>query len=197
MRTLVYYETNEDTVSLQTYSQQFGRSNRFYLTRKEIENSFLQCVIARDLASFAELRTLRNYGGRDVLQIDFTWISSVNARGEGKSRLERIRIPYALVQPIGIKGKTLSIEPTMPRIKFYSQENLKAAVENPYIRHKLSQCIRNSFQWPDKTEVEIYDDFAPYSFHFETVYEGGYRGIHGGLIYHKNEDGTGSYSIHT
>ena len=197
MRTLVYYETSEDTVSIRTYSPVHKKSSRFILLRRELSNAFSHRVLCRDLGNFAELRPLKGYGGRDLLQIDFTWIDHVNMHGVGTARLERIRIPYRLLDPIDARGKTLSIEPAMPRVEFHSRENLKAAVENPYVRRKLSHCIRNAFQWPDTSTVKIYDDFVPYSFYFETVYEGGHHGIHGGLIYHKNEDGTGFYSLHT
>ena len=197
MKTLIYFETSEDTVMLRTYSTHFGRSDRFFLTRKEIENSFSQHVIARDLGSFAELRTLRNYGGRDLLQIDFTWVSSVDARGEGKARLERIRIPYALIQPIGAEGQTLSLESFAPRIEFHSRENLRQAAANPYVRRQLSKFLRTAFDWKDTTTIKLYDDFAPYSFYFESEYAGNRRGCCGGVIYHKNPDGTGRYSLHT
>ena len=196
MKTLIYFETSEDTVMLRTYSTHFGRSDRFFLTRKEIENSFSQYVIARDLGSFAELRTLRNYGGRDVLQIDFTWISSVNARGEGKARMERIRIPYALVQPIGVEGKALSLESNSPRIEFHSREKLHQVAENPYIRRQLSKFLRTAFDWKDTTVIKLYDDFSPYSFYFDSECEGNKRGCCGGVIYHKNDDDTGRYSLH-
>lgn len=197
MRTLVYYSVSEDTVSIRTYSSAFGKSDRFILLRKEIEECAAHRVIARDLGSFAELRILKNYGGRDLLQIDITWISQINARGEGKARQERIRIPYECIKCVGADGKTLSIEPTMPRIVFHSHENLKQVAKNPYARRQLSKYLRTAFRWPDTTQINLRDDFTPHGFYFESENEGRGCGCSGVVLYNKNNDGTGRYNICT
>lgn len=196
MRTLVYYYTREDTVTLHTYSSEYGRTHGFILPRPKIGASRDRTVIEKDLGSFAELRTLRT-PETDLLQVDFTWVSEVNRFGLGEARLERIRIPLHFLDAVGVYGKTLSIDPCMPRIEFHSRKNLTDVAASPYVRRQLSKYLRTAFSWPDTVTIRIYDDFTPYSFYFESDYIAGGRGIRGGLIYHKNEDGTGFYSMHT
>lgn len=197
MRTLIYYSTAEDTVRIRTASYEHKKSYDFILMRHEIEEAKAKTVITKDLGNFAELRVLENRSGEPLLQIDFTWISGVNSRGVGAARLERVRIPLHLLEPVGVQGKTLSIEPSMPRIEFHSRENLRQAAANPYVRRQLSKFLRTAFDWKDTTTIKLYDDFAPYSFYFESEYAGNRRGCCGGVIYHKNPDGTGRYSLHT
>lgn len=45
--------------------------------------------------------------------------------------------------------------------------------------------------------VELYSDFAPYSFFFQEITPAGLRGLNGGLIYHGSHDGFGSGSAPT
>lgn len=197
MRTLIYYSTAEDTVRIRTASYEHKKSYNFILMRHEIEDAKAKTVITKDLGNFAELRVLENRSGEPLLQIDFTWISEVNSRGVGSARLERVRIPLHLLEPVGVQGKSLSIEPSMPRIEFHSRKNLAEVAANPYVRRQLSKYLRTAFSWPDTVSVKLHDDFAPYSFYFESNYIAGGRGVNGGLIYHEDTDGTGRYSLHT
>lgn len=56
----------------------------------------------------------------------------------------------------------------------------------------LNKCIERLKQWEvnsnGRYEIELYHDFAPYSFEFAEVAQDGTRGIVGGLLYHGNPD---------
>lgn len=56
----------------------------------------------------------------------------------------------------------------------------------------LNKCIERLKQWEvnsnGRYEIELYHDFAPYSFEFVEVAKDGTRGIVGGLLYHGNPD---------
>jgi hypothetical protein len=45
---------------------------------------------------------------------------------------------------------------------------------------------------PDTWKVELYTDFAPYSFFWTEYTTSGQRGLIGGLIYHGQHDGGGN-----
>lgn len=61
----------------------------------------------------------------------------------------------------------------------------------------LDNCLERLKQWeknPNRPcEIELYWDFAPYSFGFRERYQNGNVGIVGGLIYHGKPDE--SYSV--
>lgn len=73
----------------------------------------------------------------------------------------------------------------------------------------LDRCIERLKQWETNSngryEIELYRDFAPYSFEFAEVAKDGTRGIVGGLLYHGNPNKTYAvtllptrgWSIHT
>lgn len=73
----------------------------------------------------------------------------------------------------------------------------------------LHDCLERLKKWEEnpncKCEIELYWDFAPYSFLFRQQYENGKTGIVGGLVYHGNPDQSFSvimepfhgWSIHT
>lgn len=54
------------------------------------------------------------------------------------------------------------------------------------------KCIERLKQWEHdfngKYEIELYCDFAPYSFGFAEIAAGGNRGIVNGWLYHGNSD---------
>lgn len=56
----------------------------------------------------------------------------------------------------------------------------------------LSKCIERLKQWEvnsnGRYEIELYTDFAPYSFGFAEVAKDGTRGVVGGLLYHGKPD---------
>lgn len=56
----------------------------------------------------------------------------------------------------------------------------------------LRKCIERLKQWETNSngryEIELYHDFAPYSFGFSEVAKDGKRGIVGELLYHGSPD---------
>ena len=65
----------------------------------------------------------------------------------------------------------------------------------------LSKCIERLKQWEvnsnGRYEIELYTDFAPYSFGFAEVAKDGTRGVVGGLLYHGKPDRftAGAYTL--
>ena len=59
----------------------------------------------------------------------------------------------------------------------------------------LQNCMERLEAWeknPDRPcEIELYHDWAPYSFGFTQRYPDGSRGIVGGLLYHGSPDESG------
>jgi len=88
-----------------------------------------------------------------------------------------------------IVWKALSVDDSVgqARIVFKSRKNLHAALGNGVIRRKLIRFLRDQFRWGNSEEIEIYDDFVPYSFFFREIKDGK-AGISGGLILHGQED---------
>ncbi|WP_106831488.1 DUF4120 family protein [Parabacteroides pacaensis] len=56
----------------------------------------------------------------------------------------------------------------------------------------LNDCLERLKKWEEnpycKCEIELYSDFAPYSFFFKQRYENGAVGTVGGLLYHGRPD---------
>lgn len=197
MRTMVHYSTSKDTVILRTYSPGHKKSDRFILLRSEIEQARSNHITIKDIGNFAELRVSKDRNGQEFLRIDFTWISEVNMWGRGTAQMEHIRVPLERIEPVNAEGKLLSAEPSMPDIVFSSRENLAAVAANPYVRRQLSKYLRTAFSWPDTSLVCLRDDFAPYSFWFDSWNTFGGRGMFGALIYNENDDGSGHYELNT
>ena len=61
----------------------------------------------------------------------------------------------------------------------------------------FQKCLDSFKRWEQNPnqpcEIELYKDFAPYSFFFKQIYPDGSVGLQGGLLYHGNPDE--SYSI--
>ena len=80
-----------------------------------------------------------------------------------------------------------------PRLVFAgNRANLKAAIGDPRIRHKLSKALMASFNWPGADEIHLTNDFVPYSFFFRE-YRDGRTGLCGGLILHGQDDMDKAY----
>ena len=79
-------------------------------------------------------------------------------------------------------------------MKIKCQEHYDKVVEyaNSIGDTTFEKCIERLKQWEKNSngryEIELYRDFAPYSFGFAEVAEDGKRGIVGGLLYHGNPD---------
>jgi hypothetical protein len=78
-----------------------------------------------------------------------------------------------------------------------NQANLRAAIGNAQVRHKLGKALMTNFDWPDADEIHLYNDFTPYSFFFRE-FRGEKSCLCGGLILHGQEDMSKAYyGIHT
>ena len=103
-------------------------------------------------------------------------------------------------QPDGLKDfKAISLDVSRrPRLVFDgNQANLRAAIGNAQVRHKLGKALMTNFDWPDADEIHLYNDFTPYSFFFRE-FRGEKSCLCGGLILHGQEDMSKAYyGIHT
>ena len=63
----------------------------------------------------------------------------------------------------------------------------------------LQACLAKLRSWEQNSrrpcEIELYRDFAPYSFLFKQRYPDGSLGIVGGLVYHGMSDRSGCYTM--
>ena len=80
-------------------------------------------------------------------------------------------------------------------MKIFCQERYDEAMKHAAETNDptLQQCLDMLESWetnnPDfPCEIELYRDFAPYSFIFKQRYKDGSYGIVGGLIYHGSPD---------
>ena len=91
--------------------------------------------------------------------------------------------------------KAVSLDPRRdrPRLAFVgSRRNLKAAIADRRIRHKLGKTLMEHFNYPDADEIRIADDFVPYSFFFRE-FRDDKPVMCGGLILHGQEDMAKAY----
>ncbi len=63
----------------------------------------------------------------------------------------------------------------------------------------LQECLDRLERWERQPghpcEIELYRDWAPYSFVFKQRYPDGTLGVVGGLVYHGVPDRSGCYSL--
>jgi len=188
----------ENCIAFRTISRK-RKSYRFLVpcdTFSELEHR--PEIIVRDLGSFAVMRRNKI---KDTLTIQFTWLSSSDYSIKGCE--ETVTVPYSEVMAVAVKGtgaeyKTLSqIDSSRPKLVFCNIENLRAAVENPTIRRKLSRALRDNFNWKSSERIEFYNDFTPYSFYFRDIQQGRLA-MNGGLILHGQEQmDKAYYGVHT
>ena len=203
-RTLVYMIFREDYVGLRTVSRSQKSPHRFYISRNKLEElEHKPEVIACDIHSFAVLRR-DTYAG--TLEIAFTWLGGDKNSLSGYQ--DTIILPYdemaehlreSVSERKPIVWKALSVDDSVgqARIVFKSRKNLHAALGNGVIRRKLIRFLRDQFRWGNSEEIEIYDDFVPYSFFFREQTPYG-AGICGGVILHGRENlEKAYYGIHT
>lgn len=200
-RTLIKVSTSEHCIILRTISRD-GKSRRFYLTREEFsELEYRPEIITRDGWSFA---VLRRDTGKDTLSVEFTWLSGGNSHVHGHE--ESVMICFSKLAAFvrdnaneGAEYKALSMDYRVhrPRLVFTGKENLHAAVNNGTVRRKLARALRDNFHWPDAEKIEFFNDFIPYSFFFQEIYNG-QPVMCGGLILHGQDDmRTAYYGLHT
>lgn len=205
-RIMLRAHAHENTICFQTVSARMKSPQRFYITYSEFDR--LQrdgSLITNDIHSFAVLRLDERH---DRITFDFTWLTgrsfgrvegveqTVNLRwSQLQAFLENCRLPDG---PTEFKAISLDVRRSRPRLVFAgNRANLKAAISDPRIRHKLSKALVANFNWPDADEIHLTNDFVPYSFFFRE-YRDDRAGICGGLILHGQDDMSKAYyGIHT
>lgn len=201
-RILVKMDCNESGCYIKTLSREAGPSQRFYIPREQaFEAEKNGSWIVQDSSSFARICILEDHVNGKYVRIHFFWASSTKS-DYYNGRKEQISLPYGIFQK-AFAGKELHMkvlslkEKYLPKIVFESKKNLKEVVKHPQLRRKLVRFLSYNFQWENGTQIEIYDDFVPYSFGFYECREHGY-GIVGGIILHGQEDlRTAEYGMHT
>lgn len=201
--TLVKAYAEEYGIDIRTVSRSRKSPHRFYILRDALADlEHNTRIIVRDIRSFAVL--YRNICA-GTLEIEFNWLN-----GNGYNLMgweETVVLPYeefaAFVHNSTMGGpsewKTLSMDNSVrrPKLIFNSRENLHKALQNGTVRHKLVRFLRDGFCWPDTEQIELCDDFMPYSFLFREI-KNGKTALSGGLILHYQDDIQKSYySIHT
>ena len=203
--TLVQACAEDNYIGFRTIGWYRKSPHRFYILREalaELEHNLE--MIARDVCSFAVLHREIHKG---TLEVQFYWMDNDGQNLSGYQ--ETVTIPYddftAFVHNSVLPGgpshwRVLSIDNTrkQPRIVFNSRRNLCAAIQNGIIRKKLVRFLRDGFRWPDADQIELQDDFLPYSFGFRKI-KNGEIALSGGLILHQqqNDIEKAFYSIHT
>ena len=201
-RILVKMDCNENGCDIRTVSCEAGVSKRFYILQKEAAEAERNgSWIVQDGSSFARICVLEDRVNGKRVEIHFFWASPAE-NDCYNGRKERISLPYGIFQK-AFAGeerhiKVLSLkEKHFPKLVFRSGKNLKEVAKHPRLRRKLGNFLSKHFQWENAVQIEIYDDFLPYSFGFCECREHGY-GITGGIILHGQEDlRTAEYGMHT
>lgn len=200
---LVKAYAEEHGIDFRTVSRNRKSPHRFYIPRddlKELEHKAK--IIVHDIYSFAILHLNTHTG---MLEIEFDWLSGNSHNIMGWQ--ETVILPYeefaAFVHDSTLGGpsewKALSINnpSKQPKLIFNSRKNLHAAIQNGIIRRKLARFLRDGFRWPNADQIELYDDFLPYSFTFQEI-KNGKMAMNGGLILHQQDDiKKAYYGIHT
>lgn len=205
-RILVRIRANEHTIEIWTYTPHMKSPQHFYILYEEFDR--LQrdgWIVTNDIHSFAKLRLDEKH---DRIKFDFTWLTG-HCQGRVEGFEQSVALRWSKFQaflndcrlPDGSKTfKSVSLGElrSRPKLTFVgNQENLKAAISNPHVRHKLGKALMAHFNWPGADEVRLANDFVPYSFFFRE-FRDGQALMCGGLILHDQEDIAKSrYSIHT
>jgi hypothetical protein len=72
-------------------------------------------------------------------------------------------------------------------------EAVRAFADQTNQRAQFEQCLIDLTAYlTDLWKVDLYSDFAPYSFFWSQYNMAGQRGLSGGLIYHGQHDGGGN-----
>lgn len=202
-RILVKLSVSEKHICFRTVSRERKSPREFYILRDEVLKLKGQSyLVAKDIYCFAEL--YREYGNR--VTITFYWL---DARFDDSVTgwKQTVSLPFDLLMDFAERGgrdgvpskwKLLSLKDTFsPKIVFVDTQNLEKAVENAAVRRKLARALSRNFRYRNAAEVRLYNDFIPYSFLFQEMFDEG-MGLCGGLILHGQDNlETAKYSIHT
>ena len=205
-RILLCAHADENAVHFRTVSARMKSPQRFFITYSELDRLRRDgSIITSDIHSFAQLQLDER---RDRLTIEFTWLTGRSFdRVEGTEQTVHLRWSafQAFLEdcrdPDGLKDfKAISLDVSRhrPRLMFDgNRANLRAAIGDPLIRHKLGKALMTNFPWPDAEEIHLTNDFVPYSFFFRE-FRGGQSRMCGGLILHGQEDmAKAYYGLHT
>ena len=193
-RIMLRARAHENTISIQTYTPRMKSPQRFYLTYSEFDR--LQrdgSLITNDIHSFAQLRLDERH---DRITFDFTWLTgrsfgrvegveqTVNLRwSQFQAFLENCRLPDGLKE---FRAISLDISKRRPRPVFAgNRANLKAAIGDPRIRHKLGKALMANFNWPGTDEIHLTNDFCqrrPENVDFRRNGMSFFAGQHTGVI---------------
>lgn len=180
------------TVALRTVSARMKSPQRFLITYDELDRLRDEGrIISNDIRSFAKVRIDEKH---DRITFEFTWLMGLcHDRVDGFEQDIYLRwsgfreFLDACRQPEGPKEfKAISLNPrrSRPRLVFEgARENLRAAIADRRIRHKLGKALMANFNWPDSEEIRLYDDFVDRSFFFRE-FRDGQPILCGGLILH-------------
>lgn len=205
-RILFRAHANENTIDIRTVSPRMKSPQYFYICYDEFDH--LQkngYTISSDIRSFAKIELDEKH---DRITFDFTWLT-----GHGFNRVEgteqRVELRWSKFRdfldvcrlpdgPETFKAASLGPRRDRPKLIFDGDKNnLRAAISNKQIRHKLGKALAANFNWPDADEIYIFNDFVPFSFFFREFRDGKPR-ICGGLILHGQENmAKAYYGLHT
>ena len=205
-RILFKARAGENGIDVRTYAPRMVSPHSFYIFYEDLDRlEGTGHILASDIHSFAKIRI---DGKRDLATFEITWLSGrCGGRVEGYEQYVYLRWSRfreflgACRQPDGPKEfKSVSLGPRRdrPRLAFVGErKNLKAAVADRRVRHKLAKALMTNFNYPDADEIRIADDFVPYSFFFREFRDG--RPLMcGGLILHGQENMSKAYyGLHT
>lgn len=205
-RILLRAKANEHTIEIWTYTPRMKPSQHFYICYSELDRLQLNgMIISNDIHSFVKIRLDEK---RDRIEFDFTWLSGrCHGRVEGIEQAVTLRWSKFQTflrdcrQPDGpktFKAISLDVSRERPKLTFVgNRENLKAAIDNPLVRHKLGKALMANFNWPNTDEIRLYDDSLRFSFFFREIRDGQAL-MCGGLILHSQENMSKAYyGLHT
>lgn len=207
-RVLLRASANEHTIELWSYTRRMKSPQHFYICYEEFDRLCQTGrIITSDIHSFTKLRLDEKH---DRITFDFTWLTGHSfGRVEGFTQAVDLRWSKfkqfldTCRQPDGPKTfKAISLDALRGRPKLVfagNKANLRAAISNPHVRHKLGKALVANFNWPYADEVHLYNDSVPYSFFFREI-RNGRELMCGGLILHdqnREDMRKAHYSIHT
>ena len=203
-RVMIKATTTEHCVCFRTVSAARKSPRSFYIQRDDLlklrQHSYL---VVNDIHCFAEI--YREIDAR--VTIRFYWLSEHGGDGKMDGWNQIVTLPLGKLLDFAERGgigdnpgkwTVLSLKDTYsPKIVFVDTRNLKQAVANLTIRHKLAKFLSENFHYRNATEIRLFNDFVPYSFFFREMRNGS-EGMCGGVILHgQNDLKKAKYSIHT
>lgn len=203
-RILVKLYAGEYCIGFRTISRRRKSSQKFLITRERLEAlETTDSIITCDIHSFA---VLRRDEARNMVTIEFTWLSGITNRLTGWE--ETVTIPYDALKDF-LKSSAdengpetwnvLSVrKSSLPKIVFRNKSRLRECLENRTVRKKLAHALRDNFKYPNVDQIILGGDSQRYSFLFQEMRDGK-PGICGGLIFHNYQDDLKKayYSVHT